>query len=279
MSAPIWYCRIGNAEYGPFTSADLKRFAGANQLTQTDLVRQGADGTWVPAARVKGLLADASAPAPSAPVPVTPSAAMPVTPTAAMSVAAAPAGPAAPTEKRERAGDVVLPSRPLQQPAAPMPMPHPDAFPGFAVAPKIDTRSESLAESRGARQRRQRSLVALLLLAVLGGAGGTYALLQQRGALQIAPVAEVESPPTEYEVVPNNQADAPREPAGAAPDSAPEAGEHGHISETGDGEPGKAPVVTRRETSPVPEREPLPAHQPVPRRKPSIAAPKVIPDD
>jgi hypothetical protein len=50
-----WFCKIADRERGPLSSAQLKSLAAQGELHPQDLVRQGTDGAWVPADRVKGL--------------------------------------------------------------------------------------------------------------------------------------------------------------------------------------------------------------------------------
>lgn len=58
-----WYLKVAGKELGPLTAQQLKRMAGKGQLSPDDPVRQGSDGPWVSAARVKGLLPGAGSPA------------------------------------------------------------------------------------------------------------------------------------------------------------------------------------------------------------------------
>lgn len=58
--AADWYCRIAGAELGPLSSQQLRALAADGRLRPTDEVRQGPDGRWVQATRVKGLLKGSS---------------------------------------------------------------------------------------------------------------------------------------------------------------------------------------------------------------------------
>ncbi len=58
--ATDWYCRIAGAELGPLSSQQLRALAADGRLRPTDEVRQGPDGRWVQATRVKGLLKGSS---------------------------------------------------------------------------------------------------------------------------------------------------------------------------------------------------------------------------
>ena len=53
--ATEWFCKISNEQIGPLSSRQLKAMADAGRLTAKDRVRQGAEGSWVPAGQVKGL--------------------------------------------------------------------------------------------------------------------------------------------------------------------------------------------------------------------------------
>ena len=59
--ATQWYCRLMGTELGPFTSKQLLEMARSHRLMPDDSVKQGAEGMWVAAHRVKRLFDDASA--------------------------------------------------------------------------------------------------------------------------------------------------------------------------------------------------------------------------
>jgi hypothetical protein len=50
-----WYCQIMGEEWGPMSSQELMAVARRGRLTRDDLVRSGANGTWVRAENVVGL--------------------------------------------------------------------------------------------------------------------------------------------------------------------------------------------------------------------------------
>jgi GYF domain 2 len=50
-----WYCRIMGEEWGPMSSQELVAVARRGRLTRNDVVRRGANGTWVRAENVGGL--------------------------------------------------------------------------------------------------------------------------------------------------------------------------------------------------------------------------------
>ena len=50
-----FFCREGNAEYGPLSADDLRALAASGQLTAAGAVRKGRAGNWVPATNVQGL--------------------------------------------------------------------------------------------------------------------------------------------------------------------------------------------------------------------------------
>jgi hypothetical protein len=78
--AAEWYVKIADKEatppiwstVGPLSAQQLRAMAGKGEISPEDLVRQGAEGRWVPVARVKGLLiaADSASHAPAEEIPV-----------------------------------------------------------------------------------------------------------------------------------------------------------------------------------------------------------------
>ncbi len=61
--ASQWFCKIAGHERGPLSAQALKSMADKGRIQPDDPVRQGADGSWVPAGRVKGLFpSDQAAP-------------------------------------------------------------------------------------------------------------------------------------------------------------------------------------------------------------------------
>ncbi len=67
-----WYCNISGKTFGPMSAHQLKALAKKGKLTQQHKVRQGAEGSWVPAERVKGLFAQEIPQAKAVPVPPEP---------------------------------------------------------------------------------------------------------------------------------------------------------------------------------------------------------------
>ena len=55
-----WYLRIADKEVGPLSAQQLRTMAGKGQIGPADFVRRGDEGGWLPANRVKGLLAAAA---------------------------------------------------------------------------------------------------------------------------------------------------------------------------------------------------------------------------
>ncbi|HIQ20636.1 MAG TPA: DUF4339 domain-containing protein [Planctomycetes bacterium] len=53
-----WYLKIGDKEIGPLAPGQLKAMARRGQISPDDRVRRGDQSKWVPAAAVRGLLAD-----------------------------------------------------------------------------------------------------------------------------------------------------------------------------------------------------------------------------
>jgi len=70
-----WFFKSMSAELGPYTPAEMKRFAEMGRIDPDTLVRKGREGKWVAAERVKGLFAQvANRPqAPPSVAPKTPS--------------------------------------------------------------------------------------------------------------------------------------------------------------------------------------------------------------
>ena len=54
MSAD-WYYKVNNVETGPLSSTELRRHAAEGNVPHDSFVRQGAEGRWVAAPKVKGL--------------------------------------------------------------------------------------------------------------------------------------------------------------------------------------------------------------------------------
>jgi hypothetical protein len=54
--AATWYCRVDDDELGPLPPAALKQLVLEGRVTADSLIRQGENGKWVPAGKVKGLL-------------------------------------------------------------------------------------------------------------------------------------------------------------------------------------------------------------------------------
>jgi hypothetical protein len=59
-----WYVQHNGKLYGPLSSANLKKLAAEGRISAATNVRLGAEGNWVPAARVQGLFVASSAEAP-----------------------------------------------------------------------------------------------------------------------------------------------------------------------------------------------------------------------
>ena len=70
--ASEWFCKISDEQIGPLSSRQLKAMASAGRLTAEDRVRQGAEGSWVPAGRVKGLFPATATPTSKAAPPGNP---------------------------------------------------------------------------------------------------------------------------------------------------------------------------------------------------------------
>lgn len=66
-----WFYACNGQMAGPLTADQLRQDALAGKVTGSDYVRRGANGTWVPASKVKGLF-DPAPPAPTPPPPTGP---------------------------------------------------------------------------------------------------------------------------------------------------------------------------------------------------------------
>jgi hypothetical protein len=55
-----WFFQADGSAQGPHSAAELKRFVTAGRIASETLVRKGTNGRWIPAGRVKGLLASSS---------------------------------------------------------------------------------------------------------------------------------------------------------------------------------------------------------------------------
>ena len=177
--AAEWYLKVADKELGPLTPKQLKIMAGKGQLAPDDPVRQGSEGPWVPAGRVKGLLPGAGSAAAQSN-----STGMPV---------AKPLGEP-PGKRKKRSAAKAKPAstpvaKPLEEPVAPASASPPVAAPPRAVpaaapptvAPPanrftIDTEPHSpavIASGRGGggttnpRKKRQTHTVIMVGLAVL----------------------------------------------------------------------------------------------------------------
>src|SRR5260370_17694387 len=55
-----FFCREGNAEYGPLSADELRTLAASGRLTAAGEVRKGRQGFWLPATNVQGLFTPVS---------------------------------------------------------------------------------------------------------------------------------------------------------------------------------------------------------------------------
>ncbi len=120
-----WFLQHGGKQYGPLTSAQLKKLAGEGKIGPTSQVRLGTEGNWTPASRVQGLFPPTSsvdslppilpvaAPPSTVRAKAVPPRAVPVAPPLASPLARAPIGvgspigKAAPPERPALAGKLV----------------------------------------------------------------------------------------------------------------------------------------------------------------------------
>ncbi len=85
-----WYLQHGGKQYGPLTSAQLKKLAGEGKIGPASQVRLGAEGNWTTAGRVQGLFP--AKPQGEASPKVVPVAAPPLPPPVATPLARVPVG-------------------------------------------------------------------------------------------------------------------------------------------------------------------------------------------
>ncbi len=64
--AQDWFVQHGGKQYGPMPPSNLKKLAADGKITPATQVRMGETGAWVPASKVQGLFAAASAASPAA---------------------------------------------------------------------------------------------------------------------------------------------------------------------------------------------------------------------
>lgn len=97
--AALWYCKIGDRQYGPLEADQLGTMAQKGKLTPHSLVRRGEDGRWVAASQVQGLrFSGSSLQLPKAkPLPPTPPPKPPTAPPVASIPVATAVAPAAAT--------------------------------------------------------------------------------------------------------------------------------------------------------------------------------------
>ncbi len=102
-----WYIQHGGKQYGPVSSAQLKKLATEHKIAPNTTVRLGTSGNWVPASRVQGLFPakpPATPPPPPAPDPL----AMPPAPPMASPLARVPLGSVSAVSKAVPADDVSI---------------------------------------------------------------------------------------------------------------------------------------------------------------------------
>jgi hypothetical protein len=51
----VWFCKTSGGQLGPLSLQQLRAMAADGRLWPEDHVRQGAEGPWVPAARMQAL--------------------------------------------------------------------------------------------------------------------------------------------------------------------------------------------------------------------------------
>ncbi len=180
-----WYCKIAGAELGPLSGQQLKALAADGRLRPGDEVRQGSDGKWVPASRVKGLLggpAGSSVAArplggggagPRKPAQAPP---RPVAPTPILQAQAAPKPPEIPPTAIPVAQRAAEKSITLTDVGTPSPFIFKDPDTDGGKSPTGKSHSLSPADL-AERRRRQRMRLLTGSLGILGGAAVIGAVL------------------------------------------------------------------------------------------------------
>ncbi len=129
-----WYVQHGGKQHGPLTAVNLKKLADDGKIAPTTPVRLGADGAWVPAARVKGLFPATAAAQPAAkPVASGAKAASPPAPKTSAPAAPPVAPPPAPLKADPLARTALPKAAPLK--ATPRGKAEPDK--SASMTPKI----------------------------------------------------------------------------------------------------------------------------------------------
>ena len=203
--ADEWYCEIAGREIGPLSSEQLRAMAARGQILPNDCVRQGAQGSWVLARQVKGLLSTAPASSgaaaeePTSPPQILPLQRRGVSPEPGRSENRVKSKPAAlrivsdePLPVAQRLPET--PAAPQRSPSQPPVAPPPtmaDVFDTVALGIVTDEPSATAGLPGGAkvgRSRQQRRLerqmttVGLLAAAVVGLAVASLLLLLGSGS-------------------------------------------------------------------------------------------------
>ena len=169
--AAQWYCKISGKTIGPLSSQKLKMLADKGQLRPDHSIRQGSQGNWVPAKRVKGLF-----PAGDVPPAESDSTAMPVDKPLEEPPVSASGRTPSPSSS--------LPAPPAPPKVASIAAPVADEFNivtedhirgtragGRAISPPADAR----------KRRRKKALLGALILLVIAGAVGGGIWVTSRG--------------------------------------------------------------------------------------------------
>jgi hypothetical protein len=177
-----WFCRIAGNQRGPLSAAQLKLLATHGELRAQDLVRQGTDGPWVPAERVKGLF---SGSAPKHPLPV------------AKPLAEGLPKPSVPEPPPVQSGLRSPPTIELVIDRRDSP-----TVPSIQIAPAVQALAKHAAQQRQARNRQTAAMIVLGIVAVALGVAG-YVLWRQGAPPEERPVvpaakiiAAAKKPPT-----------------------------------------------------------------------------------
>ncbi|NQU20238.1 MAG: DUF4339 domain-containing protein [Candidatus Nealsonbacteria bacterium] len=178
--ATQWFCEISGEQHGPVSSQQLKAMADKGRLTAEDRVRQGDDGSWVPASRVKGLFPAAGSStkvSDSDDLPTALPVGLPVGLPVAQPVSGTPQ--AAPQAKRSATPPPApAPPRPARSPAATGGQPAIVAEANPRVAKITGHGSVNPADRRHKKQRQHIVVVVCLVILLIGlGGAGAWVLI------------------------------------------------------------------------------------------------------
>jgi len=169
--AAEWFCDISGKQIGPLSAQQLKAMAEEGRLAPEHKVRQGANGPWVPAARVKGLFSADAVPSASRPVKPVDASATPPPPVAQ------PVSPAESNHVPQAKASSIPPPPPASTAAATPPATGLPKRDEFSIVTAADTPWERAAgRSGGGSSGGKKSVLIVGLLVVMAvglGIAGT----------------------------------------------------------------------------------------------------------